>query len=79
MSKMDLAALTREMLESNRERLINIAKRVAIPFAVLPLLWMFFLRRTGVDGQGKVVSKPVVKDTNEEDGVVYNLRNLVSI
>jgi len=76
MSKMDLAALTREILESNRERLINIAKRVAIPFAVLPLLWMFFLRRTGVDGQGKVVSKPVVKDTNEEDGVVYNLRNL---
>ena len=79
---MDLATVTREILELNRERLISIAKRLAIPFTVLPLLWMFFLRRTGVDGQGKVVSRPAVKDASEDpeqDDVVYNLKNLVSI
>ena len=79
--KMDFAAVTREILDLNRERLINIAKKVAIPFAVLPLLWMFFLRKAGVDGQGKAVSKPAMKDGSvdqELDDVVYNLRNLVS-
>ena len=79
---MDFVAVTREVLESNRERLISIAKKVAIPLTVLPLLWMFFLRKTGAHGQDKAVSKPPMKDGSvdpEQDDVVYNLRNLVRI
>ena len=79
---MDFVAVTREIVESNRERLINIAKKVAIPLTVLPLLWIFFLRKTRAHGQGKAVSKPAMRDGSvdpEQDDVVYNLRNLVRI
>lgn len=77
---MDLGTVIGEISEVKRETLVSIAKKVALPLTLLPLLWMVFLRKTGMASRGKVVRKPDANDGNAlEDISAYNLRNLVGL
>ena len=77
---MDVGTVIREISEVKRETLVSIAKKVVFPLTLLPLLWMVFLRKTGVASRDKVVRKPAAKDNNAvEQSSACNLSNLVSL
>ena len=80
---MDFATVASEILHVKKETIIDIAKKAALPFTLIPIVWMIFFRKTGIPGKSKVVSKPILKaaaaddDVTKEGCVLYNLRNLV--
>ena len=76
-----MSSVIREIAEVKRETLINIAKKIAFPLTLIPVVWIIFLRKTGVGYKGTVISKPALEgaagDIVTEGGSSYNLKNLV--
>ena len=73
---MDFETLKKEILELKWETVIYYSKKALLPLSLVSLLWMVFVKRSGKIDKRKVVSKKAIKD---EEEVVYNLQNLVSI
>ena len=78
---MDVASFIGELSELKKETLISVAKKVAFPLTLIPLLWVIFLRKTGVGDKGKVICKSALEGSASDilkDDSSYNLKNFVS-
>lgn len=78
-AEMDFDVLKNEILELKKETIIYYAKKAAIPLTVIPLIWICFLRKTGISSnvQRKGPAKELAVVDDDSSGFVYNLRNLV--
>lgn len=74
--KMDFETLRKEILELKQDTIVYYVKKALLPLSLVSLLWMIFVKRSGKIDKKKVRSKKAI---NDEEEVVYNLQNLVSV
>lgn len=73
---MDFETLRKEILELKQDTIVYYVKKALLPLSLVSLLWMIFVKRSGKIDKKKVRSKKAI---NDEEEVVYNLQNLVSV